>query len=126
MQDFFDVLEFSISRTLARSADSNKRRCWCDGIMLPEIGEEYVMQQTASANKLRRKVWIEARAWVEEGKTKSHNAEQKIYQLVIFLGERSQKCYSDFQSLLNCIPSENQDSWIGVDMLNKVITVTLL
>jgi len=126
MQDFFDVLEYSISRTLAGSANSDKRRCWCDGIMLPEIGESYVVQRHCSADKSKRRDWVEARAWIEEGKTKLHGAEQKIYKLIVILGEKSQKCHLNTSKLMSCIPPENQDDWIGLDMLKKVVTVALL
>ncbi len=92
MQDFFDYLEYSISRTLANSADAKKRCFWCDGIMLPEIGDEYVLQQSGSAAKRNKETWIAARAWIDNGK-KGEQARQSIYEMKIILGGQALVAY---------------------------------
>jgi hypothetical protein len=125
MQDFFDYLEYSISRALANSADSEKLRCWCDGIMLPEIGDAYQVQYNKGANQEEIR-WIDARAWIEEGKTKTQPAKQRIYTMRVFLGRHSWASYQAGKDLKNCIPSETNDDWIGLDIRQSYLVVVLL
>lgn len=126
MQDFFDYLEYSISRTLANSADSNKRRYWCDGIMLPEIGDCYALQQNDSATKQNERFWIAARAWIDTGNSKNKLANQGICELKVVLGKQALAAYQAGQDLKRCIPSEQKDDWIKLDISAGVITVFLL
>lgn len=125
MQDFFDYLEFIISRALANSVDVDKRRCWCDGIMLPEIGDEYVLQQSGSAAARNEQAWIAARAWIDNGK-KDKPAGQNIYEMKVILGKQSFAAYQAGEDLKKCVPSEDKDDWIGLDTRNGLITVALL
>ncbi len=124
MQDFFDYLEYSISKALANSTDADKRYCWCDGIMLPEIGDDYVLQQSGSAAKGNKQAWIAARAWIDEGK-RGKQARQ-IYEMKVVLGKQALAAYQAGKDLQACVPPEDKDDWIGLDTHNGFITVVLL
>lgn len=126
MQDFFDYLEYSISRTLANSADSSKRHYWCDGIMLPEIGDCYVLRQTGSAAKQNKQFWIAARAWIDTGNAKNKLTNQGIYELQVVLGKQSLAAYQAGQDLKSFIPSEQKDDWIKLDIQKGSITIFLM
>lgn len=125
MQDFFDYLEYSISRALSNSADADKRRCWCDGIMLPEIRDDYGLQYSGSAAKRNKETWIAARAWIDNGK-KGEQARQSIYEMKVILGRRALEFYQAGKGLRECVPSEERADWISLNTHNGFITITLL
>ncbi|MGI4760666.1 MAG: hypothetical protein ACRYF0_08175 [Janthinobacterium lividum] len=117
-------MEYSISRTFANSADSEKRHRWCDGIMLPEIGEAYHIQHSNADNQEEH--WINARAWITEGKTKARGASQQIYTVNVILGEQAWASYQAGKDLRSCVPSEVSDEWIGLDIRRGHLIIMLL
>jgi hypothetical protein len=125
MQDFFDYLEYSISRALANSTDTTIRHFWCDGIMLPEIGDAYVLQQSGSKAGQHEQAWIEARAWIEEVK-KGPQKRQSTYKMKVVLGKQALSAYRADKDLLECVPSEANADWIDLDTRTGCITVVLL
>jgi hypothetical protein len=123
MQDFFDYLEYSISRTLTNSADAGKRHFWCDGIMLPEIGDDYVLRQSGSAARGNQQAWIVARAWIIEGRKGTTRSD--IYEMKVVLGKQALAAYQAGEDLRSCVPSEAKDNWIGLDARQRWIIVEL-
>jgi hypothetical protein len=125
MQDFFDYLEYSISRALANSSDDDKRRCWCDGIMLPEIGNDYVLQQVGSVAKGNELAFIAARAWIVESK-RGAPVSHYVYEMQVILGKQALTAYLVGEDLRYYVPSEDEANWIGLDTRSCSITVALL
>jgi hypothetical protein len=105
-QDFFDFLEYHITKTLAKSENINKRRCWCDGIFVPENEAEY------SIAIVKRTKQIVTKAWIDEGKIKNDTLGQFKYDLIIQFGEQSLQNYENETGLQKCVPSEHNDAWI--------------
>jgi hypothetical protein len=125
MQEFFDYLEYSISRALANSVDAEKRCFWCDGIMMPEIGG-YVLQQVGSAARGNEQAWIAARAWIDNGRRKGKQAGQRIYEMKVILGQQALAAYQAGEDLRKCVPPEDKADWIVLDTQKSLIMVELL
>lgn len=93
--------------------------------MLPEIGNDYVLQQSGCASKGNKQAWIAARAWIYEGR-KDKQAWQGIYEMKVVLGKLALAAYQAGEDLRACVPPEDKDDWIGLDMRRGFITVVLL
>ena len=96
-EEFLGALEYAISKALSRSLEKEKRRCWCDGIELPE---------PAASGRGNKEIITQA--WIDNGNG------QELYQMRIHLGDSSG------------IPEPNNDEWIDLDIPNKSIYVRLL
>jgi hypothetical protein len=119
-ENFCLFLEYHITGTLGKSDDIEKRRCWCDGIYLPEAGNDYSYKQVKKSKE------IVTRAWMDEGKTKNKNQGQFIYEMKILFGEKSLEHYRDKKDLRECVPGVESDDWIMLDKENRIIEIQLL
>ncbi|MBI3218683.1 MAG: hypothetical protein HYZ44_04170 [Bacteroidetes bacterium] len=61
-EEFCLHLEYAISGAMSKSADIDWRRCWCDGVLLPEDEHSYSAEQLLETKELT------TQAWIDEGK----------------------------------------------------------
>ena len=73
-QEFCDNLEYYICDILFQFEEVDIRRCWCDGVYLPE-------------NVLPVNGAIVTKAWIDEGKIKGGDKGQFLYGLTLHLGK---------------------------------------
>jgi hypothetical protein len=119
-KDFLVFLEYEISEALGNSEDKNTRRCWCDGVILPENEEEYSIKRVNDKRK------VVTGAWIDEGRVKGKEIGQYIYQLTIHFGRKSISNYVKGKELIKCVPSAETDEWIYLDTEEKIIEIRLL
>jgi hypothetical protein len=74
-EDFCGRLEYAISGALTKSKDIDWRRCWCDGVLLPENETDYSSRQILKTKEILTK------AWIDEGRTKNEKNGQFLYDL---------------------------------------------
>jgi hypothetical protein len=58
-EEFCGRLEYAISASLSRSVDIDTRRCWCDGILLPDNERDYLPEQILRTREVVTKAWID-------------------------------------------------------------------
>lgn len=117
-QDFCNYLEYEISDALAHSEDKNTRRCWCDGVILPENEEEYSIKRVNDKRKVITAAWIEKNA---KGKDS-----QFLCELTIYFGRKSISNYVKGKDLKEWVPNTEADDWIYLDIENRIIEIQLL
>ncbi len=114
--EFCEVLEYRISESLSNSENIEMRRCWCDGVFVPE------MQDVFSITRLNN---IKTKAWIDEGKIKGEERGQFEYELIIKLGEKSVHNFKKDLSLNECISKSKTDDWILIDIKQKIVEIQL-
>lgn len=57
-------LEYAISGALPKSLNIDWRRCWCDGVLLPDNEEDYLPEQILKTKE------VVTKAWIDEGRIK--------------------------------------------------------
>jgi hypothetical protein len=119
-QEFCNFLEYHITGTLTKSADLDRRRCWCDGILMPGFEKDY------SVSKIKSTKQIITRAWIDEGRIKGKERGQFIYELTISFGDKSIQHYIKGLDLTECVPDKNNDDWIMLDREKRKIEIQLL
>ena len=119
-EDFCIQLEYSISDALTKSADIDWRRCWCDGILLPDNEKDFESTQIYNTRVLFIK------AWIDEGREETKERGQFLYDMRIEFGEMSINALRIGGNLEDCIPTTGADSWILLERKNKNIYIQLL
>jgi hypothetical protein len=119
-QEFCDFLEYYLSETLSKSTDIDRRRCWCDGVIMPKetIG--------SSVEEVTRSKRILTQAWIDEGRLKGSERGQFIYTLTIKFGSKSLEYYKNEFDLSECLNSQDHDEWVLFDREKKEIELQLL
>ncbi len=117
---FLRFLECSIGPALSKSSDIERRRCWCDGVYIPEDDSDYSIQ------RIQETQMILAKAWIDEGKSKEETFGQHLYDMVIWFGDETLRCYKENGDLTSCIPSVQNEEWILLDRKDKMIEIQLL
>jgi hypothetical protein len=118
-QGFCDYLEWHLTAPLEKSNDINLRRCWCDGVLMPDNKHDYSIETVMHTKKLITK------AWIDEGRTKGRELGQRLYHLTIHFGTKSLKRYIQGQDFTDCIPSIEDEGWLMFDFENKEIEIQL-
>ncbi len=118
-KDFCDFLEYYISATLAKSKDVEARRCWCDGVLMPEDETAYSVEQVRAAGK------ILTEAWIDEGRVKGGTSGQFLYSASILFGQRALELFNKGEDLKGALPDQGDDSWISMDLQNKEMEIQL-
>jgi hypothetical protein len=118
-QAFCEYLEYAISGVLGKSADVDYRRCWCDGILLPEEAASISSHQILKAREVATK------AWIDEGRIKNKDRGQFLYGMRIHFGDDSAKRLRNNERLEESVPDTDPDSWIFIDRENKLIEIQL-
>ncbi|MCB9055593.1 MAG: hypothetical protein H6549_06980 [Chitinophagales bacterium] len=113
---FCEILEYRISESLSNSENIEMRRCWCDGIEIPDIEDDLSIVERNS---------ILTQAWIDEGRIKGKSRGQFKYDIVIWLGEKSIKNYKNRLSIDECIPEGIDDSWISLNIKERKIEIQL-
>jgi hypothetical protein len=113
-QDFCEYLEFEISGAMRNSDDIEKRRCWCDGVLLP-------IDDDLSFDVIKQTKKIVTHAWIDEGQKG-----QFSYEMVIHFGDKAISQYSQPDGLKNCVPDIKNDRWISLDKEKRIIQVHLM
>jgi hypothetical protein len=105
--EFYEYLEYHLTRTLKKSKDDKLNKMWCDGIQPPNSGQ-------LDKRNITRKGQIETRAWIgSDGQTE--------FKLTIKIGEYSLKRLLQSDSLIECVPSDNSTNWLTIDFEIKHI-----
>ncbi|MCA6370668.1 MAG: hypothetical protein IM631_04650 [Cytophagales bacterium] len=119
-EDFCGRLEYAISGALTKSKDVDWRRCWCDGVLLPDNETDY------SQGQILRTKEVVTKAWIEEGETKEEQRGQFLYNLRLIFGDNSLNKIKRGDRLEDCIPDIGADSWLVLDQQNRTIEVQLI
>lgn len=117
---FCDRLEYAISNALSASDEVDLRRCWCDGILLPDNETDY-----SSAQILKEKEMV-LKAWIDEGRIKGEQRGQFLYDMRLSFGDNSLRSLKTGDRLEECIPDSKADLWIVLERENRTIEVTLI
>ncbi|XZF16047.1 hypothetical protein ACTHGU_07905 [Chitinophagaceae bacterium MMS25-I14] len=113
-------LEYQITGALTHAADIDIRRCWCDGVLLPESEQDYSLSIVMQSHCIRTK------AWIDEGRERHRERGQFLYDLTIWLGEKSLQQYQNGMELTACVPEADNDDWIILDRQHRTIEIQLL
>jgi hypothetical protein len=119
-EEFCGRLEYAISGALTKSKDVDWRRCWCDGVLLPENETDY------SSGQILRTKEVVTKAWIDEGRTKEAQRGQFLYDMRLSFGDNSLNKIKKGDRLEDCIPNISADSWIVLDQQNRTIEVQLI
>ena len=119
-EDFCGRLEYAISGALTKSKDVDWRRCWCDGVLLPDNEAAYLPGQILKTKEVVTKVWI------DEGQTNGEQRGQFLYDLRLSFGDDSLDKIKTGDRIDSCIPDTGADSWIVLDRENRKIEVQLI
>jgi len=119
-EEFCGRLEYAISGALIKSADIDWRRCWCDGVLLPDNESDY------SSKHLFKTKTLVTKAWIDEGKTKEEQRGQFLYDLTVDFGNDSLAKLKTGDKLDSCVPDDGADSWISLDRQRRKIEVQLM
>jgi hypothetical protein len=118
-QALCDHLEYAISGALGKSGELDSRRCWCDGVILPEDPAAYSKELIAS-DKL-----VVTKAWIDEGRIKNKVLGQFLYEMRLYFGNECLEKLHNNERLEHSVPTGDPDSWILFDWENKVIEIQL-
>lgn len=119
-EEFCVHLEYAISGATSKSADIDWRRCWCDGVLLPE--DEY----SYSAEQLLKNKELVTQAWIDEGKEGKKARGQFLYEMHILFGDKSLEKIRRGKRMEDCLPTEGADHWIYIDRAKRFIQVRIL
>ena len=113
-QQFLDSLEIAISRALWQAKDRSWRAYWCDGILEPE-NNELVTDATGVKGILT--IAILPKGQYDEAEYR--------FSLYIWLGVNSERCYNNGKTLETCIPDNDTEGWIYLDIPGRRMEVEL-
>ena len=119
-EDFCGRLEYAISGALTKSKDVDWRRCWCDGVLLPDNETDYSPRQLLKTKE------VVTKAWIDEGRTKEVQRGQFVYDMRLSFGDNSMNKIKTGDRLEDCIPDVGADSWIVLDRQSRTIEVKLI
>ena len=111
-QDFCEFLEYEITKALSNSVEERLKAFWCDGVLLPDIENEYSKK---SVND-KREVLMTAFT----GQTG-----QDKYELTLRFGRKALSRYARDLSLEECVPNSETNNWLYVVPTNKKILIQL-
>lgn len=117
---FCVALSFFISEALSKSDDKDWRRCWCDGVLLPDNNTD------DSVKQLIRTREVVTKAWIDEGQVKGGQRGQFLYDMILYFGEASLDKLKTGDRLDGCIPEDGADSWIVLNRERKTIEIQLM
>ena len=110
-QEFCEFLEYELCRAFRQSGNPDVRGFWCDGVVLPNIDENYFHKQVQDKRCIMLTAWIGT-----DGQTN--------YELTIRLGNKALSRYARGLSLKECIPEDSSD-WFTIDIQRKIIDILL-
>ena len=110
-ENFYQVLEYTISQSFSKENDKELKSFWCDGVAKP------VNEVNFNLDYVRRNSKLELRAWF--GKRG-----QEVYRLILKLGENSKNKILNNSEIINCIPEMSED-WIELNEKNKSLIINL-
>jgi hypothetical protein len=118
-KQFCILLELSITRTFRQSADLEQRRCWCNGIVLPDNDALDLIEDVLRTRQLT------AKAWIDEG-WGTDEALQFLYDLRLNFRDEAIDRLKNGDRLDLCIPHDALNSWMTIDKENKTIDAELM
>ncbi len=110
-------IELAITSTFKQSQDIDQRRCWCNGVVLPDN----TLYSTEQIMKTRQLI---AKAWIDEGLGDDEGL-QYPYDLRLNFGDKSVHCLKTSDRLETCIPGSRLESRISLDRQSKTIDLQL-
>jgi hypothetical protein len=116
--EFCIALELAITSTLKQSTNVDLKRCWCNGIILPENDTVYSIEQVLKTRQLI------AKAWIDEGQGEDEGL-QYLYVMRLNFGEKSVDKLRTGDRLVTCIPLNALIPWLTFDKENKRFDVQL-
>lgn len=118
-ESFCSHLEHAITAALSSLPDKRIRGYWCDGILEAERAEDNLPAHVKHTKQLQ------VRAWIDEGRRKgSSSSAQRLYRLILHLGEQSYRTYVQKGRLTQFVSAP--EHWILVEPAEKTITVQLI
>lgn len=107
---FFTILQFMVSGALRVTDHNIHRWYWCDGFFIPETSFFHPDDPV-----------IETRAYIVD-----NHGHHKIYDCLLFLGEKSIAASKAGAITKDCIPDASESSWVYLDPEEKTIHIQLL
>ena len=118
-QQFRDLLEYQLSKALAKSDAQALRRYWCDGVLESERAEESHPDYVAKSRRLI------LRAWMQGSRTKGAPLTHQLHPLHLVLGPASLTAYLQGQDLLPWIAHGIDPAAVMLDTNAKLPTFLL-
>jgi hypothetical protein len=112
-------LELAIEISFRQSADKERRRCWCNGVILPDHDALYSIEQILKTRQLIGKAWIDEGLDEDEGL-------QYLYDIRLNFSDKAAEDLRTGNRLDRSIPENEFDSRIILDKQNKTIDVQLI
>jgi hypothetical protein len=119
-REFFELLEYRLTKALAESADPELRRYWCDGVLESEWTEEYQPEYVAKSRRIILRAWMD-----ESGARPKHSRGprgQQLLPLHLVLGPASLKSYLKRQELGVWIAQEIDPTAVKLEASAKKLT----
>jgi hypothetical protein len=111
-EEFCEFLEYELTRALKLSDDKELRQLWCDGILLPDLENEYSIEYINANRKVVMCAFI--------GKDG-----QDIYELTLNLGNKSLSRFVRGLGIIECIPYNTRNDWFELDIEHRKIEIML-
>lgn len=112
-EEFCTNLEYRLCSAFKNSDNPTIRMLWCDGVA--HITHNDINLPAIQTNKTRE---IVTTAWI--GKYG-----QDEYKMTIHLGEQAYSDYINYRSIIDCIPEDEDMSWIHINEEKKTIEIHL-
>ena len=118
-EEFCTTLEYTLCSIFSNCKDEELKGFWCDGVSWapyfnPEVNRDYL-----SIEKVKERQDIETSA-------RMGISGQDEYEMKILLGENSLRKYLNSESLIDCIPSWENNDWVEIDTIECKIEINLL
>ena len=111
-EDFCAELEYHLTRTFNQSDDTNLKRFWCDGILMPTNDLQLTKKNINDKRKIVTKAWL------------GYDGQDE-YEITINFGQYSLRRYAKGTDLSDCLPNEDTMDWVSLDMKSKTIELQL-
>jgi len=112
-QNFCHALSFHLTEALMNACTDKFNCLWCDGILAPEVYEQFTSRNITSIKFLVTRAWIGVR-----GNT-------PLYVMKIKVGRCSRRRALKGLDLDDCLPDADTFDWIEIDVENREIALQL-
>jgi len=111
-QDFYQSLEYKISKAFQYSDNEEIKGFWCDGVLPFTTGYNYSQKSIHDSRKITLKAFI--------GKDG-----QSAYELVLKLGNKALSRHARNLDIKECIPDPEEPGWFDIDTEKRRIEIQL-
>ena len=104
----------ALCRSMAASGREDLKGFWCDGISWqPSDGRQLHPKHVNDTRRIVTQAWL--------GKTG-----QDRYELTVHLGRLALSRYAKGVSMVDCIPAKGDYEWWSVDIMDKILIVSIM